>query len=53
MSHLGGLHLFKQLAIRSRNLFQTEKKVTVVKSEQIQKMTIIFIQNGQKVCHAF
>ena len=45
---LGSLHLFKQLAVESRDLSQAEKKVTVVKPEQIFKMTIIFSQKGQK-----
>ena len=29
--------------------YQAEKKVTVVKTEKINKMTIIFTQNGQKL----
>ena len=36
---LGSLHLFKQLAVESRDLSHAEKKVTVVKPEQIFKMT--------------
>ena len=45
---LGGLHLFKQLALGSRDLSQAEKKVDIVKPEQIHKITSIFAQNGQK-----
>ena len=45
----GGLHLFKQLAIRSCNLSQAYKKVTVFKPEEIHKLTITFTQNGQKL----
>ena len=45
---LGDLHLFKQLADKSRDLSQDEKKITVVKPEEIHKITIIFTQNG---CH--
>ena len=37
------------LALWSRDLSQAEKKVSVVKSEHIHKMTIIFTQNGQKL----
>ena len=37
------------LAGGSRDLSQAEKKITVVKDEQIHKMTIIFTQNGQKL----
>ena len=37
------------LADESRDLSQTKKKITVVKDEQIHKMTIIFTQNGQKL----
>jgi hypothetical protein len=33
------------LAIRSRDLSQAEKKITVAKGEQIEKMTPIFAQN--------
>ena len=36
-----------QLAVGSRYLSQAEKKETVVKPEQIRKMTIISTQNGQ------
>ena len=43
------LHLFKQLADKSRALPQDEKKITVVKPEEIHKITIIFTQNGQKL----
>ena len=35
---------FLQLAVESRDLSQAEKYVTVVKPEQIHKMTIIFTQ---------
>jgi hypothetical protein len=35
-------------SIRPRDLSQAEKKITVVKLEQIQRMTIIITQNGQK-----
>ena len=49
LGHLGGLHLFKQLAVGSRDLSQAEMKVTVVKPEQIHKIIIIFPQNGQKL----
>ena len=45
---LGGLHMFKLFALRSRDLSQAEKKVTVVKSEQMHKMKIIFTENDQK-----
>ena len=48
-ANLGGLHLFEQLADKSRNLSQAKKKITVVKHKQIHKMTIIFTQNGQKL----
>ena len=41
---LGDLHLFKQLVDKSRDLSQNEKKITVVKPEEI-----IFTQNGQKL----
>ena len=34
------------LAVESRDLSPAEKKITVAKPEQIQKMTIIFTQNG-------
>ena len=34
---LGGLHLFKQLAVKSCNLSQNEKKITVARAEQIKK----------------
>ena len=37
---------FQQLADESRDLSQAEKKITVVKDEQIHKMTTIFTQNG-------
>jgi hypothetical protein len=37
------------LANKSRDLSQVEKKITVVKADQIHKMTIIFTQNGQKL----
>ena len=37
------------LANKSRDLSQAEKKITVVKPEQIQRMTINFTQNGQKL----
>ena len=37
---------FGQLAVGLRDLSQTEKKITVVKDEQIHKMTNIFTQNG-------
>ena len=37
------------LATGSRDFSQAEKKVTVVKPEQIHKMTILFTQNGQKL----
>ena len=37
------------LALVSRDLSQTLKIITVVKSEQIHKMTIICNQNGQKM----
>ena len=40
---------FELLADESRDLSQTKKKITVVKDEQIHKMTIIFTQNGQKL----
>ena len=33
-----------QLAIRSRDLFQAEKKITVAKAEQILKMTTISLK---------
>ena len=47
---LGDLHLlFKQLADKSCDLSQDEKKITVVKPEEIHKITIIFTQNGQKL----
>ena len=46
--NLGGLHLLRQLALGSRDLSQAEKKVDVVKPEQIHKIAIIFAQNGQK-----
>ena len=39
---------FWVVAVGSRDLSQAEKKVTVVKPEQIYKMTIIFTQNGQQ-----
>ena len=37
------------MAYKSRNLSQAEKKITAVKDEQLQKMTIVFSQNGQKL----
>ena len=38
------------LVNNSRDLFQDEKKITVVKAEQIKKMATIFTQNdNQKV----
>ena len=40
---------FILLADESCDLTQAEKKITVVKAEQIHKMTIICIQNGQKI----
>ena len=43
---LGGLHLI-ELADKSHDLSQAEKKIPVVKPEQIHKLTIIFTQNGQ------
>ena len=43
---LGGLHLFKQLAVKSSDLSQAQKKKTAA---EIQKMTTIFTQNGQKL----
>ena len=48
---LCGLYLFKQLAVGSCDLSQAQKKVTVVKTEQIHKMTIIFTQKLVKSCH--
>ena len=36
---------FWLLAVGSRDLSQAEKKITVVKDEQIHKMPIIFTQN--------
>ena len=38
-----------QLTIGWSDLSQAEKKITAVKDEQIHKMTIIFLQNGQKL----
>ena len=46
---LCGVYFFKQLAVGLRDLSQAEKKVTVVKPEQVHKMTIIFTQKGQKL----
>jgi hypothetical protein len=37
------------LADESCDLSQGEMKIIVVKAEQIQNMTIIFTQNGQKL----
>ena len=37
--------VFKLLAVKSRDLSQDEKKITVAKAEQIQKMTITFTHN--------
>ena len=34
-----GLHLFKLLALESRDLSQAEKKIIVTKAEQIHKMS--------------
>ena len=42
---LGGLHLFKQLAVKSSDLSQAQKKKTAAKTEQIQKIITIFTQN--------
>ena len=42
---LGGLHLFKQLAVKPSDLSQAQKKETAAKAEQIPKMTTIFSQN--------
>jgi hypothetical protein len=44
-SGYGGLHLFKHLAVGSRDLFQAEKKVNVAKAEQIKKMTTFSTKN--------
>ena len=35
------------MADKSRNLSQAKKKITVVKDNQIHKMTIVFTQHGQ------
>ena len=40
---------FQLLAYESIDLSQDEKKITIVKDEQIHKMRIIFTQNGQKL----
>jgi hypothetical protein len=40
---------FELLADETSDLLQAEKKITVVKDEQIYEMTIIFTQNGQKL----
>ena len=37
--------MYKQLALGSRDLSQVEKKVSVVKTDQIHKMTILSTQN--------
>jgi hypothetical protein len=37
-----------QLVLESRDLSETEKKIIVVKPEQIHKITIIFTQNEWK-----
>ena len=39
-----GLHLFWLLAVKSRDLSQAEKKITVAIAEQILKMSTIFTQ---------
>ena len=49
MCTLGSLNLFKQLVVGSHDLSQDEKKVIVVKAEQLYKRTIIFTQNGQRL----
>ena len=41
---LGGLHLFKQLAVKSRDLFWAEKKITVAKAEQIKKFQLFSLK---------
>ena len=41
----GPLHFFKLWAVSSHDLSQTEKKTTIVKAEQIHKMTTNFTQN--------
>ena len=40
---------FELMAGESSDLSQAEKKIIVVKPEQIHKMTNIFMQNGQKL----
>ena len=40
---------FELLADESHDLSQAEKKITVVKAEQILKMENIFTKNGQKL----
>ena len=40
--------MFKLFVLESRDLSQAEKKVTVVKSEQMHKVKIIFTENDQK-----
>ena len=39
---------FWLLVNRSRDLFQDEKRITIVKAEQIQKMATIFTQNDNQ-----
>jgi hypothetical protein len=41
-----GLHLFWLLAVKSRDLSQALKKITVAIAEQIKRMANIFTQSG-------
>ena len=41
---LGDLHLFKQLAVKSRDLSQVEQKITVAKAEQIKKLQLFSLK---------
>ena len=41
---LGGLHLFKKMAVKSRDLSCAEKKITVAKAEQSKKCQLFSLK---------